>query len=322
MAAFAWDDLRFVLAVAEARSLAGAARRLGVNHTTVLRRIAALEERLGVRLFERLPAGHALTPAGEQVVDAARETDDRMTALERRLLGQDLRPSGIVRVTTTDTLMASILPALLAEFRAIHPRIVLEVTQSNRLVDLNRRDADVAIRPADDPPQTMIGRRIADVAFAIHGAPVHRPRSPVLDLSTRPWIGLDETLAHTTVARWMRSNVPDEAVVLRVDSLLAMQLAARAGLGLAALPCYLGATAPELVRIQGPIAEMRSALWILSHPDLRYAARVRAFAAFAVAALSRHRSLFEGRRSGATRQHRRAAPAAPDHPPATPRTSR
>jgi DNA-binding transcriptional LysR family regulator len=312
MAAFAWDDLRFVLAVAEARSLAGAARRLGVNHTTVLRRIGALEERLGVRLFERLPAGHVLTTAGEQVVDTARETDERMTALERRLLGQDLRPSGIVRVTTTDTLMASILPAILAEFRATHPRIVLEVTQSNRLVDLNRRDADVAIRPADDPPQTMIGRRIAEVAFAIYGAPVHRLRAPDADLSAQPWIGLDDTLAHTTVAGWMRSNVPDAAVVLRVDSLLAMHLAARAGLGLAALPCYLGATASELVRIQGPIVEMRSALWILSHPDLRHAARVRVFASFAVEALTRHRSLFEGR-SGTTRGQRRPAPVAPDH---------
>src|SRR5262245_6222849 len=109
-----WDDLRYVLAVASAGSLANAARNLGVNHTTVLRRVSAFERRLGLRLFERLPTGYVLTPGGEELIAAARHIDERVTELERKLTGRDLRLSGVVRVTTTDTLMASILPETLA----------------------------------------------------------------------------------------------------------------------------------------------------------------------------------------------------------------
>jgi DNA-binding transcriptional LysR family regulator len=112
-----WDDLRFALAVASGGSLAAGARRIGVNHTTVLRRIAALEERLGVRLFERLPSGYALTPRGEELVEAARTIDETVNRLELRLAGTDLSVSGPVRVTTTDTLMASLLPRILAALK-------------------------------------------------------------------------------------------------------------------------------------------------------------------------------------------------------------
>ena len=124
-----WDDLRYVLAVADAGSLAGAARRLGVNHTTVLRRVAAFEEQLGLRLFERLPTGYMLTAGGEQVIAAARGIDVAVTTLERKLAGQDLRLAGSVRVTTTDTLMGSILPDILTEFRDSYPGIQVEIAR-------------------------------------------------------------------------------------------------------------------------------------------------------------------------------------------------
>src|SRR5688572_20128168 len=118
-----WDDLRYFLAVGNAGSLAGAARTLGVNHTTVLRRIGAFEQRLGLRLFERLPTGYVLTAGGEQLIAAARHIDATVTTLERKLAGQDLQLAGTVRVTTTDTVMGSILPAILAEFRRSYPGI-------------------------------------------------------------------------------------------------------------------------------------------------------------------------------------------------------
>src|SRR5918993_5806376 len=122
-----WEDLRFVLAVADANSLAAAARALGVNHTTVLRRVNAFEERLGLRLFERLPTGYVLTPGGEELLAAARAMADTVAALERRLQGRDLRLEGELRVATTDTLMASVLPEVLAAFRERHPGILVEV---------------------------------------------------------------------------------------------------------------------------------------------------------------------------------------------------
>ena len=171
-----WDDLRYVLAVANAGSLAGAARKLGVNHTTVLRRIGVFEKELGLRLFERLPTGYVLTAGGEELIAAARHIDETVTTLERKLAGQDLRLSGAVRVTTTDTLMGSIVPEILAEFRESHTGIQVEVAVSNLMFNLTKRDADVAIRPAKDPPETLIGRRIAKIAFAIYGSPQYLAR--------------------------------------------------------------------------------------------------------------------------------------------------
>lgn len=290
-----WDDLRYVLAVADAGSLAGAARRLGVNHTTVLRRVGALEKRLGLRLFERLPAGYVLTGGGEEMVEAARHIGDRVTNLERKLAGQDLRISGTVRVTTTDTLMASILPEMFAEFRAAHSGIVIEVALSNLMFNLTRRYADVAIRPADNPPEALIGRRIARIAFAIYGSPRYLAASgKTEDLASHQWVGPDDSLAVTSIGRWMRKTVPDSQIILRADSLLALRQAAQTGIGLAALPCYLADLSPDLVRVQGPVDAMESALWILTHQDLRHTARIRAFTEFAAGALGRRRGLIEG----------------------------
>jgi DNA-binding transcriptional LysR family regulator len=290
-----WNDLRYVLAVANAGSLAGAARDLGVDHTTVLRRVSAFEKRLGLRLFERLPSGYVLTAGGEELISAARHIDDTVTTLERRLAGQDLRLSGTVRVTTTDTLMGSILPEILADFRTGHPHIRIEVALSNVMFNLGKRDADVAIRPAKDPPETLIGRRIATIAFAIYGSPHYLAQSGKADsLAAHRWVGPDASLAGTSVARWMRSELSEVEVTLRADSLLGLWQAAQAGLGLAALPCYLGDTSENLVRVHGPIAAMETGLWILTHEDLRHTARIRAFSEFAANALTRRRSLLEG----------------------------
>jgi DNA-binding transcriptional LysR family regulator len=295
MAGLEWDDLRYVLAVANAGSLAGAARQLGINHTTVLRRVGAFEKRLGLRLFERLPTGYVLTAGGEELIAAARHINDAVTELERKLAGRDLRLSGTVRVTTTDTLMGSILPEILADFRTAHPGIQVEIALSNLMFNLSKRDADVAIRPAEEPPQTLIGRRIAKIAFAIYGSPdyleQHRKTD---DLAAHQWVGPDDSLAGTSVAQWMRAELLDSAIALRADSLLALRQAAQAGLGLAALPCYLGDTSPGLVCVHRPIAAMDTALWILTHEDLRHTARIRAFTEFMAAALSRRRPLLEG----------------------------
>lgn len=289
-----WDDLRYVLAVATEGSLAGAARRLGVNHTTVLRRVGAFEERLGLRLFERLPTGYVLTAGGEELIAAAHRIDDEVVALERKLAGQDLRLSGSVRITTTDTLMDSILPEILVGFRAAHPGIALEVAVSNLMFNLTKRDADVAIRPALDPPEALVGRRIAKIAFAIYGSADYLATHTSTALADHRWIGPDDHLANTSVAHWMRAELGGADIVLRTDSLVAARNAACAGLGLAALPCYLGDTTPGLPRRHDPIAAMETALWVLTHEDLRHQARIRAFTDFAVQAFGQKRALLEG----------------------------
>jgi DNA-binding transcriptional LysR family regulator len=291
-----WNDLRVVLAVADAGSLAGAARTLGVNHTTVLRRITAFEKALGLRLFERLPAGYALTAGGEELIAVARQVNDTVTDLERKLAGKDLRLSGAVRVTTTDSLMGSILPEILAGFRKQHPGIRIEVVLSNALLNLSKRDADVAIRPAEHPPQHLIGRSIAKVAFAVYGGSSYLARrGKVKALHEHEWVAPDDSLSQTSVARWMRAELPDVDIAMRADSLLGLKLAAEAGLGLAALPCYLGDTSSRLVCVHAPVKAMETALWILTHDDLRHTARIRAFTEFAANAFARHRPLLEGK---------------------------
>lgn len=292
-----WDGLRYVLAVGSEGTLAGAARALGVNHTTVLRRIAAFEDAAGVRLFERLPSGYVPTEAGEALIDAARQIDTTVTGLERRLAGQDLRLSGSLRVTTADTLMASLLPEMLGEFRAAHPGIVVEVGVSNVMLNLTKRDADVAIRTAVDPPQTLVGRRIAAIAYGVYASRAYLDRTPAPRKSwhSHAWLLPDDSLAGTVAARWFRREMPDVAVAGRADSLLALRDLATAGLGLAALPRYLGDLSPGLVRLGDPGIPPSSALWILTHEDLRRTARVRAFTEFMAQAFVRRRGRLEGK---------------------------
>jgi DNA-binding transcriptional LysR family regulator len=291
-----WNDLRYVLAVGDAGSLAGAARILGVNHTTVLRRISAFEKELGLRLFERLPTGYVLTAGGEELIAATRNVNDTIIELERKLAGRDLRLSGALRVTTTDSLMGSVLPEILAAFRHEHPGIRVDVVLSNALLNLSKRDADVAIRPAERPPEHLIGRSIAKVAFAVYagnGYLAHRGKMKALH--DHEWIVPDDSLSQTSVARWMRVELPNSEVSMRADSFLGLKLAAEAGLGLAALPCYLGDTSPRLVCVHAPIEAMETTLWILTHDDLRHTARVHAFTQFAASAFARHRPLLEGK---------------------------
>ena len=221
--------------------------------------------------------------------------DETVTELERKLAGQDLRLSGIVRVTTTDTLMGSVLPEILAEFRAAHPGIQIEVALSNVMFNLSKRDADVAIRPANDPPETLVGRRIAKIAFAVYAKSAYLAKHRKSDgLAAHDWVGPDDSLADTSVARWMRSELPESKITLRANSLLGLRQAAQAGLGLAPLPCYLGDTSPDLVCVHRPIPAMETALWILTHEDLRRTARIRAFTEFAADAFGRRRPLLEG----------------------------
>jgi DNA-binding transcriptional LysR family regulator len=233
-----WNDLRFALAVANGGSLAAGGRLLGVNHTTVLRRIAALEKRLGTRLFERLPTGYSLTSQGEELIAAARGIGDTVGRLELKLAGADLSVSGPVRVTTTDTLMASVLPAIFAELKAAHPGIELEVTTSNQFLNLTRREADIAIRPADDPPPSLFGRRITSVGFAVFARRdiSRNGTEPSADLSGRPWIVPDDSLSTTAAARWIAAEFPDVRIAARADSFVTMAALAEAGLGVAALP--------------------------------------------------------------------------------------
>ncbi len=294
-----WSGLQFVLAVAEKGSLVTAARELGVNHTTVLRRIRAFEHQIGARLFDRRTTGHVLSPAGEALVAAARTMRETLLDAERRIAGEDLRLEGSVRLTTTDTLAHTILPRALASFGAAHPDVRVDLSTTNTFLSLTRRDAEVAVRPSKAVAPSYVGRRVSEVAIAIYASPAYLERAPArTDLAKHRWILPDESLAQTTIGRWSARELGDARVALRADSLTAIHHAAISGIGVAALPCYLGDTTRALRRVRGPVPELATELWVLTHEDLKRTARIRAVTDWLVAQLSEERDLLTGRRPG------------------------
>jgi molybdate transport repressor ModE-like protein len=276
-----WNDLKLVLAVARAGGLSGAAEALGLNHSTVWRRLAALEERAGARLFERLPGGaHVLTPAGERAAAAAERMETEAAALDRDLTGADLRLTGRLRVTSSETLAYALLTRHVAAFRAKHPGIVVELALDNRVLSLSRREADVALRVARPREPDLYGRKLGDVAWTVYGRRDRADRAPAGadPLQDRAFVGWEEAASGVVAADWLRRRVPEGAVVYRSNSLINQLVAAKAGLGLAVLPCYLGDAEAELERVlPEPAPELERELWIVCHEDLRRTARVRAF---------------------------------------------
>lgn len=273
-----WDDLRFVLAVARSGSVAAAARTLRVNHTTVLRRLAAYEGRLGARLFERDPTGYVPTPAGEVMMQELAALDAAIHDAERRAAGHDQRLVGKVRISTTDTLMASLLPGVLAGIRARHPGIVLDVSTSNSFAVLRRREADIAVRPAAHPGDELRGRKVGPVPFAAYASPSYlagRPEgSPPAD---HAWLVPDRSLGETVAARWLRENLPMLEAVAEADSFVSLRDLAAAGMGVTLLPRYLGDPSHGLARVPNlRDLDLGSALWLLTHRDLQRVARIEA----------------------------------------------
>ncbi len=291
----AWDDFRTVLAVCREGTLSGAARLLGVNHSTVFRRINALEDKLGVRLFERLPEGYAMTEAGESVREAGERIENEVLGLSRKLVGRDLGLQGTLRVTAPDAFAIKLLTPFLVEFSQQYPGIQLELSMANNYLDLTRREADIAIRATTTPPETAVGRRLCALVTTVYGATSYLETQPAdQTLEQHAWLMPDDALAQLPFARWLRKHFPSAGVVYRSNSLLGLFEAAKRGMGVAPLPCFLGDQETGLQRLLDPHEELASELWLLSHPDLRRTARVRALMDFLAEAIGSKRKLIEG----------------------------
>lgn len=271
-------DLKIVAAVASAGSPRKAAASLNTHPATVYRRLNAIERELGAVLFEKIDGRYAPTTVAEEILSRAALIDAHLIELNRRLSGQDARLAGTLTVTTTDTLVG-LLSAPLVAFRAAHPEIRLNLVTSNAVADMARHEADVAVRPTRTPPETLVGRKAGTFGYGVYAAKsVAAKVGKTGEVPGGPWIGLDQTLAAIPAARWLHERVADESFVLRTNSMLTATEAARGGLGFALLPSYLGDDpAHRLTRIGAPIDELRSEVWLLTHPDLRHTPRVRVF---------------------------------------------
>jgi DNA-binding transcriptional LysR family regulator len=291
-----WDEFRLVKAIAETGSLAGAGDVLALNHSTVFRRLNALEHDLGSRLFERARTGYVPTPAGEEMVSLATRMFEDITEFERRVAGRDVKPSGELRVTTNDSLVAHLATPMFGAFCKQFPEIKLDVVIDNRALNLSRRDADVAIRATAEPPETLVGRRIASIAWSVYGnkgcgIP---PTDDPVDLAEQTWIGFGDAIGNIGPARWMSRAVAPSKIFYKLNTVLGLSQAIESGLGVGFVPCFIGDKTPGLMRLLRSPMVFDASLWLLTHPDLKNSARVRAFVEFMGRELMRHKPLIEG----------------------------
>jgi len=289
-----WSDLCFVLAVCREGTLSGAARVLGVNHSTVFRRVIAAEKKLEVRLFDRLATGYIMTEAGEAFLVTGERVENEILGLSRKLVGRDLDLSGVLRVSAPDALLTKVLMPYLAKFSQIHPQIQLEIIVSNNYQNLTKREADIAVRVSQSPPEIVAGRSICKMMTTIYGSNEYLDTRSDSSIEDYDWLMPHEDLIHLPITKWLSKMSPQASVVMRCNTLLGLYEGVISGMGIASLPCFLADTDPRLRRILPPPKELTSELWLLTHPDLRRTARIRAFMDFLTAELEKEKDLIEG----------------------------
>lgn len=290
-----WDDFRFFLAVARKGSIRGAATLLGVNHSTVSRRIEAFEKKIGTRLFERLPSGYFITQAGAEMSQSVAKIEAEVNTIDRHVAGRDSRLDGVLRVTLHDSLAQKLLMPIFVKFGRTYPEIELELEISHSMADLSKREADVAIRISNDPPDSLVGRRLVRYATSTYASldylAQHKDMKAGQNLT---WIGWGDRIPDP---QWVRdSHFPDVPARNCIGHPMAQLEAAKAGMGLAMLPCFMADTEPMLRRVPPATAYPNRDIWILSHGDLRHTARIRKFTDFVAKGVLAQKDLLEGKR--------------------------
>ena len=270
-----WNGIRLFLAIAQGGSLNQAARELGVNHSTVFRRLNTLEDGIGGRLFERFGNGYQMTALGERVLPIAGKIADCFDQLDREVVGQDVQPRGVIKLTAPSNIAYHFLPGYLAKFNERYPDIHIEVLASNLTFNMNTRQADIAVRATTSPPEHLVGRKIGAVGWSVFAGKSYlqsraRPTS-LADLSAHRLIGATGTLRSLTGFIWLENNLA-RAIYSRCDDLIGMSYLAEAGQGLALLPNDQARPALEMLLAVEPAG--KSDFWILTHPELRNVTRI------------------------------------------------
>jgi DNA-binding transcriptional LysR family regulator len=295
---FDWNDLKYLLAVARHHSTTAAGKALGLSQSTVHRRLAELERRLGCQLVTRQTTGYRLTEFGEQLLPYAERIDAAVTDFERQVTGAAGDVSGVVRVTCPEPIVFRITQSKLIErFHARYPKLRVEFVTSDRYLDLTKGEADVAFRSGDTDDE-LVGRKIADSIWAVYAsrAYVDRYGKPELveDLSHHPLVGFDEALSNHRTTKWLKQVAPDAKIAARNNSVLGLVYAVKSGIGVGPLPTALGDAEPDLVRVLGPIPELARSWRLLTHPDLRRTPRISAFFDFIIEERESLKSILTG----------------------------
>lgn len=274
-----WDDYRFVLAVARTGSVSGAARELGVNHATVLRRVAGIEKRLGVELFEKSVRGYEIAPEKLRLIEAAREVEAAVSAVERLARAGEAPLAGVIRVTSTDTFCQVVLPPLLTRLSTHEKELSFELISNNAHLDLSRLHADVTVRPTFKLPEELHGEMAAQMRFGFYARSTEVPADR--------WIGLTGAIGRSHAAQKLREELERRKVtfVAAADSFLTLKALAETGIGRVMLPVVLGNAAPKLVPVEPVVDLAPLPVFVASHADLADAPRLRQARARIAAAL-------------------------------------
>ena len=296
---FDWDDLRHFLAVARHGSSTAAARAMHLDQSTVQRRLAGLERRIGQSLVERRATGYRLTAYGQALLPHAERVEQEMALLERFVRSSARELNGVIRLTCPEPIVLRISQStLLKHLGERHPGLHVEFVMSDHYVDLNRGEADVALRSGDTVDNQLVGRKIADSLWAVYGGrgylAQHGSPQGLQELARHAWVGFDETMANHRATLWLRQVAPGARIVATSGSVLGTVHFAKANLGLAALPKALGDAEPDLVRVLGPVAELTRSWRMLTTRQLRRTPRVSAFFDFMVRELQTLRPILTG----------------------------
>lgn len=298
-AMFDWNDLKYFLAVARHHSTLAASRALQVNQSTVQRRLAELERRLGRPLVQRHPTGYRLTEFGQALLPYAERVAKAVAALEQQLESAQLEAVGVIRVTCPEPLVYRITQTtLLDRFHARYPGLRVEFVMSDRYLDLMKGEADVALRSGDTVDNELVGRKIGDSLWAVYASRKYVERCGQPDrveaLEQHDLVGFDETMANHRAAQWLRDVAPHGRVVARNNSVLGLLYSVKAGVGIAPLPTAIADAEPELVRVLGPVPELARIWRLLTRADLRHTPRISAFFDFMIEEIDTLRPIITG----------------------------
>jgi DNA-binding transcriptional LysR family regulator len=291
-----WNDLRYFLVLARTGTLTGAARELGVEHTTVGRRLAALEAALEARLFTRGPSGLSLTEAGNTIRCNVEVIAEQVATIERRIAGVDARIEGLVRLTIPGSVDGYFVQAI-RRLRALYPNLTIDLLSDDRRLDIRRGDADIAVRFGEVGDPDLVARKLGSGGWALYASRDYvarkgLPRS-ISDLHGHDVIGYNDSVADVIGARWLRDHAVGSNLVLRANGTTTVTSAVVAGLGLAPLPCIIGNHEVELVRLSAELVGACSIVLVV-HPDLTSVARIRATIEFIVEGFERDALLWSG----------------------------
>ncbi|MFK4871544.1 LysR family transcriptional regulator [Novosphingobium sp. ZW T3_23] len=271
-----WDDLRVVRSIAETCMPSEAARLMGVNNSTIVRRLAQVEEAIGTPLFDRRRSGYVPTAAGELVIKLAGRIELDLTSLGHQLSEETETGSGLIRLATSDSLLQAAMPVI-RDFRAQHPGIQIEVIAGNGALNLARGECDVALRATCNPPENLVGRKIAQIEWAPFG---RIDQDVGASLHDHAWVSYAGSLAGLKAAAFLAQRTAPQQIVYRSDTVLGVASAVREGIGLGYLPCMLGDRLEGVSQVGEVEKSLSDELWLLTHPDIRYSHRVRAFMTF------------------------------------------